>query len=100
MANAVARLHRVELGHHARVARNCVIDVRASPIMMETFRVLHDVRNLSNDAAGTRMLHSASGLQCGGTQWHALSAAAVQDSVWDKHAGPSSIELVTAEEPR
>ena len=68
--------------------------------MMEPFRVLHDVRNMCNDAAGTHMLHSASGLHLGGTQWNALSAAKLQASAWDNHAGPSSIELVTAEEPR
>ena len=34
--------HGTELDHHARVARNRVSDVRAPPIMMETYGVLHE----------------------------------------------------------
>ena len=41
---------------HARVARNRVIDVRAPPIMMEAFRVLHDVRKRT-DTAVVRHMH-------------------------------------------
>ena len=92
--------HRVELGHHARVAHNHVIDVRAPPIMMEAFRVLHDVRILIVDAVVHHMQHLASRTSVGGTQWHALYAANTCPWCSSEHVVHTSIELVTAEEPR
>ena len=47
------------------------------------------------DAAVHHMLADGHGLHVGGTQWHVLSAANVQVSVWDTHVVHTSIVLVT-----
>ena len=43
-----------------------------------------------NDAFGTDIAMSATGLNATRTQWHALSARMVHASAWHEHCGPNA----------